>query len=172
VSDTIQVATVPAAPLSVTASRLASDRTSVVVNWAAGPNGGEPITGYKAYVTTDSAKACTTTGALTCTITGLSLTESYVIAVKATNSVGTGPATNSATVTSLLPYAFSAAPLDMRLGAGSLTFSLPADAARLAARASVSLRGPDGRVLWSRTVAVAPGANRVSWDGGDVVAGV
>lgn len=170
VSDTVQVATVPGAPTGVVASRVVGTPTSIAVVWAAPASGGEAITGYKAYVVSDTAKNCTTT-ALTCTITGLTVTSAYTFSVKATNSVGTGPAGTSAQVSSLLPRGLSAGFLGVRAGVGYLAFDLPAAAVSPGATVKVSLLAPSGRVLWNRTVAAAAGGNRVAWETANGIAG-
>ena len=77
-------ATVPSAPQFVTATR--GDR-QVVVSWSApASNGGSSITGY-----TVRRSGCTTTGALSCTVTGLTNGTTYTFTVTATNAIGTGP---------------------------------------------------------------------------------
>jgi hypothetical protein len=162
VSDTIQTATVPSAPNSVNAGRVFGNITSVIVSWAAAANGGEAITGYKAYAVSDPTKNCTTTE-LTCTITGLSVSTAYTIAVEATNSVGTGPAANSPAVSSLLPRGMTASSLGMHADAGYLAFNLPADAVSPGTTVTLSLFGSTGKKVWSRTVEAAAGANQVSW---------
>jgi hypothetical protein len=162
VSDTIQTATAPSAPTAVTAARVAGNGTSVAVSWAAPASGGEAITAYTAYVVSDSSKNCLATTALTCTISGLSLTTAYTFSVRAINSVGTGPAGTSAVVTSLLPHGVSASALGMRADAGYLAFNLPASAVSPGALVTISMLEPSGRTLWSRTLAAAAGANRVS----------
>ena len=58
------------------------------VSWTPPSNsGGSPIIGYAASA---GSKACTTTGATTCTISGLRNGQNYKVKVKATNSQGTG----------------------------------------------------------------------------------
>ncbi len=163
VSDTIQTATVPSAPTSVSAMRVFPEHTSVTVNWLAPASGGEPISSYTAYAVSDNTKSCTTTTSLTCTITGLSLTTAYTFEVKATNSIGTGPAGTSGVVTSLLPRGVSTASLGMRIEGGYLAFNLPADAVSPGTTVTVSLLVPTGKSLWSRTVPATAGPNRMSW---------
>jgi predicted phage tail protein len=70
------------------------------VSWAApGANGGAPIAGYfvNVYgVPSDGVllASCTTTGALSCPVMGLTNGTSYYVAVVAFNAAGTGPASS------------------------------------------------------------------------------
>ena len=76
----------------------------VKISWTAPTTAGSPITGYT-VTSTPSAKTCTTTGALSCTVTGLQNGTAYIFTVKARNTNGTStPSTPSAKVTpSTLP---------------------------------------------------------------------
>ncbi len=118
--------TVPAAPTSVLA---AAGNAQVVVSWTASAStGGSAITGYKAMAVADTTKSCTTTGALTCTISGLTNGTAYTFVVKATNAVGTSVAsTASATAT---PVTLPGAPTNVTgVGAsGQVTVSWTAPA--------------------------------------------
>jgi hypothetical protein len=150
-------ATVPDAPTGVTA--VLSAGTSAIITWSAPANdGGSAIIGYKAHAVLDTAKSCTTTTALTCTITGLTGTNTFV--VKATNSVGRSVASSaSGSVTGILnadratPDAFSVAQRN-----GSIVFMLPAGVQ--AGRLLIS--DVHGRQVWSMNVT----ASTASWNGG------
>lgn len=63
------------------------------VSWTApADDGGSPITGYTVTAVEDTSKTCTTTGALSCTVPGLSNGTSYSFSVVATNAIGSSPA--------------------------------------------------------------------------------
>ncbi len=84
----------PGPPKAVTAAPIDGGAT---VSWTA-PNsdGGSPITGYTA--TAYSGANCSTSGATTCTITGLTNGQHYDVTVRATNIAGTGRASAVAKV--------------------------------------------------------------------------
>ncbi len=98
-------ATAPGAPTGVTAT--AGDG-SANVSWTAPGNGGSAITSYTVtpYVGSTAQSATTVTGSppqTNTTITGLTDGTSYTFTVTATNSIGTGPASqpsNAVTPTS------------------------------------------------------------------------
>jgi hypothetical protein len=81
--------TTPGAP---TITSTISGNSAVTVSWTApANNGGSPITGYT--VTSSPGNfTCTTTGATSCNVTGLTNGTAYTFTVTATNAAGTGPA--------------------------------------------------------------------------------
>jgi len=88
----------PGVPYDVVAS--AGDQ-SALVSWSAPTSdGGETITGYTVTASPGGATCAWTTGALSCTVTGLTNGTHYTFTVTATNGQGTGPASSpSAAVT-------------------------------------------------------------------------
>jgi len=88
---------VPGPPLSVHATAL---KSSAFVKWAPPlASGVSAITGYTATAN-PGAFTCTTKGARSCTITGLTKGTTYTITVTATNKYGTGPSSKGFKVTS------------------------------------------------------------------------
>lgn len=85
----------PQAPASVTATPASS--TSASVSWAAPAwDGGAAVTSYTATAS-PGGRTCTTS-ATSCTITTMSAGGIFTVTVKATNSVGLGPASAGASV--------------------------------------------------------------------------
>jgi hypothetical protein len=88
--------TTPGAP---TLNSATPGNAQVTLAWTApASNGGSPITGYTATASPGGA-TCTTSGATTCTIVGLTNGTSYSFSVRATNAAGTGPASNTLNAT-------------------------------------------------------------------------
>jgi hypothetical protein len=86
---TVIAGTPPSAPTNVTGLR---GSRQVTVSWTAPSSAGTlAITGYKAVVVGDTAKTCSTTGPLSCTITGLTNGTAYTFQVRASSGVGGGP---------------------------------------------------------------------------------
>jgi uncharacterized protein YjbI with pentapeptide repeats len=76
----------PGAPTEVRAAPINGGTT---VSWAAPlSDGGSPITGYSATI--GKTDGCTTSGALTCTISGLKNGKTYFVKVRASNAIGLG----------------------------------------------------------------------------------
>ena len=88
----------PGAP---TAVRATAGLLTATVTWKAPTDTGGGITGYTATAS-PSGRTCTTTGALTCAITGLLNTKAYTVTVTARSAGGTGAA--SAKSAAVRPY--------------------------------------------------------------------
>ena len=92
----------PAAPTGVSAT---PGNGQALVSWTApADDGGSPITGYTVTSSPDF-KTCTTSGATTCIVTGLTAGRTYSFTVTAHNGVGTGLPSTSAPVLIPLPGA-------------------------------------------------------------------
>ena len=88
-------AAAPGAPTGLTA---VAGNSAVALSWTApASNGGSPVTGYT--VTGSPAGSCSTTGALTCTVSGLTNGVAHTFTVTATNTAGTSSASASASAT-------------------------------------------------------------------------
>ena len=113
-------ATVPGAPSNLVAT--AGD-TTVQLTWTApSSDGGSPITGYT--VTGSPGGTCSTTGATTCTASGLTNGTPYTFHVTATNAVGTGPESNAASATPQAAATVPGAPTNLAATAGDTTVQL------------------------------------------------
>ena len=99
-SAPVTPAGLPATPTAVTAIAGAG---SVQVSWAAADPNGSPVTSY-VVTSSPGGATCSTTGALSCTVGGLTGGVAYTFTVRATNGVGTSPASiPSAPVTPTTP---------------------------------------------------------------------
>jgi hypothetical protein len=104
----------PSPPFAPTAVTGIGYNTSALISWVApANNGGKAITGYTVTPSPDGAP-CTTTGALTCTVTGLTNGNTYTFTVTANNSQGTGPASDPSA--GVIPIAVPDAPVVTALG--------------------------------------------------------
>lgn len=89
--EIVLVATAPSAPTGVTVTAGTNQAT---ISWTAPSDGGSPITGYT-VTSNPGSLTCTTTGATTCVVPGLTDGTSYTFSVTATNSVGTSASSSS-----------------------------------------------------------------------------
>jgi hypothetical protein len=88
----------PSAPLSVTAT---PGNGAAQVSWSV-PAEGAPIAGYT-VISDHGGRTCTTTGATTCIVEGLTNGDPYTFTVTATNAVGTGPASSASNSVTPIP---------------------------------------------------------------------
>jgi hypothetical protein len=95
---------VPSPPTAVLAFGGSAAGGQAVVSWSA-PNtdGGTAVTGYTATAS-DGVSTCTTNGALTCTIAGLTNNTSYTVTVTATNLIGTSDPSGASAGTTVVEF--------------------------------------------------------------------
>jgi hypothetical protein len=82
---------VPSAPTSVTAT---AGNQSALLSWVAADDNGSPVTGYEVEVSPGGARQSVVGGAGTATVAGLTNGTTYTFTVRATNEVGSGPASS------------------------------------------------------------------------------
>ena len=102
-SNAVTPATVPGAPSILTVT---PGNGTITITWAApSSDGGSPVTAYTVVagdVTTpfNGGEVCTwTTGPLTCTLTGLTNGDTYIVGLSATNEAGVSATVISGFVT-------------------------------------------------------------------------
>lgn len=126
----------PGAPTSVAAT---PGQQQASVTWTApSSNGGSTITGYTATSDPGGRTCSWTSGALGCTVTGLTAGTAYTFTVRATNSAGTSVASSpSAAVTPTAPSGGGSS------GGGSTSSPTPAPTAAPTATVSAPPVTPD-----------------------------
>ena len=112
----VKPAAVPDGPAAPTVT---PSYTTAQVSWVAPANGGSAIIGYtaRAFSTVDGTTAlaqCTTSGALTCSVTGLTVGTPYWFSVIATNANGSSQA-SARTTSTTLAYALPGTPTGLTL---------------------------------------------------------
>jgi hypothetical protein len=142
-------ATLPGKPLSVSATTNTS--ASAIVSWALPATGGHP-TSFKA-TSSSGNKSCTAAGALTCTITGLTNGTTYTFSVTATNSAGTGPASDPSN--SVTPSARPGAPTGVLAGLSGTS-----------AQVSWNAAAGNGSTITRYTVTSSPDNLTCTWTSG------
>ncbi len=150
-------ATAPAAPTGVTAQ---ADVASAFVKWTAPDNGGSSITGYT--VTGSPGGTVTVPGSATsATVTGLKNGTAYTFTVKATNAVGTGPASkpSNSITTPDKPKAPTAVTAVAGHGSAGVSWTAPSDGGSAITGYTVTTL-PDGT-----TTHVAAGVTAVAISG-------
>ena len=134
---------------------------SVTLQWHAPIDAGDsPVTFYTATAS-PSGQDCTTTGALSCTIAGLSNDSSYTFTVTATNAAGTSlPSDPTSPLTPRAPITKPGPVADLNAAAskGSIhvTWSPPSD---LGGGASITYQYKVGRKPWKSISATSVSVN-------------
>lgn len=107
-TNELVIGAAPTAPAAPSFTSVTAGDRSVSLVWSAPASNGSPITGYQ--VTGTPSGSCSTAGATSCTVTGLTNGTSYTFTMTATNSVGTSApsAASSAVIPRLLTVSGSA----------------------------------------------------------------
>ena len=149
-TSAFEAPTLPRAPTAVSGIR---GNASVLVSWTAPANtGGAAITGYS-VTSSPGGLPCSTTGALSCTVSGLTNGTNYTFSVTATNTHGTGPASlPSAPAT---PATVPGAPTGVTAAPGGTSSVV-----------SWSAAATNGATIGSYTVTSSPGGLTCGWTSG------
>ena len=144
----------PAPPDAPTAVIAAAGNGGASVMWFAPLlNGGRAITGYT-VTTVGSGQQCTTTGALFCSVTGLTNGAHYTFTVTATNGSGTGAASgpsNSVTPSPTVPGKPTAVTAAAGDGSANVSWTAPTDNGGSAITSYTVTSQPDGQTCSSST---------------------
>jgi PKD repeat protein len=140
---TVNPPTVPGRPTGVTAI---AGNAAAAVSWAAAAANGSAIIGY-AVTSSPGSKTCTTAGALSCNVTGLTNGQTYTFTVRATNGIGTGPASDPSN--SVTPAAVPGKPTGVTATAGAsyatVAWVAPADNGGSAITSYAVTSSPEGK---------------------------
>ena len=123
---TVIVITVPGAPTGLTTT---TGNAQVELSWTAPDNGGATITDYTIQYSANAGTSWSTfddgirTGT-TATVTGLTNGQAYQFRVSATNTVGAGSTSVTASVTPIAPVTDTTAPVITINGANSITITV------------------------------------------------
>ena len=101
-SSSVSISGAPSQPAKPTVT---AGNTTIDVSWTAPAENGSPITGYTVTASTANGPAgsCSTTGATSCTISGLRNGQDYTVTVVARNANGDSPASSGAQATPTAP---------------------------------------------------------------------
>ena len=101
-SASVTISGVPSQPAQPSAT---AGNTTIDVSWSAPADNGSPITGYTVTASTANgpAASCSTTGATSCTLSGLRNGQNYTVTVVARNAKGDSPASSGAQATPSAP---------------------------------------------------------------------
>ena len=147
----------PDAPTNVTAT---PGNAAASVSWTAPSDGGASITSYLVASTPGGLFSCTTTGATSCVVIGLTNGTPYQFVVTATNGVGTGPASsasNSVTPLSTLPGRPANVTGTAGVSSVDLTWTAPSDLGGGTFSGYVATASPGGQFCSTTTTSCTVG---------------
>ncbi|MHB8220885.1 MAG: fibronectin type III domain-containing protein [Acidimicrobiales bacterium] len=155
---TVTIHVTPTFPGAPSKPTVTSGNGSVKVTWTAPTDGGSAISLYTVTASgtgSGTGKTCTTTGATSCTVTGLTNGTSYTFKVVAKNTVGTGPASPAST--SVTPATVPGAPRTLASSASAVsitvTWAAPLSSGGAALRSYEVFRGTSPGTVGTRPLA-------------------
>ncbi len=167
-SDTLpalDTTSAPGAPTAVSATAGAFSGMAVLSWTAPASNGGSAIIGYRAVAVSDSSKFCVSTGATTCTVTGLTADSTYTFTVKAQNAAGMSAASAPSNGLKIPVSLRSSLTIQVAGNRNPFVFRLP-EGLENTDNLSLSIIDTYGRTVWTRTVNPArDNVSRITWNG-------
>ena len=148
-SNSVTPAAVPEKPTGVVAT---GGKATATVSWTAPADNGSAITAYAVSSTPPSA-GCTTTGALTCDVSGLTNGTSYTFTVRATNA--SGPSLSSIASNPVTPADVPGAPAGVTAVSG-----------KSSATVSWTAAATNGAPITGYTVTSSPASGGCTWTSG------
>ncbi|MGB8020854.1 MAG: fibronectin type III domain-containing protein, partial [Candidatus Nanopelagicales bacterium] len=147
-SSSVTPRTVPGAPTGVAAT---AGNANAEVRWSApASNGGASIAGYTATSSSDG-KTCTSAGATTCTVVGLTVGTAYTFRVVARNIAGSSVASSASGP--VVPFAVPDPPTDVSAVAGNgsadVRWTAPASSGSSPISGYTATSSPDGKTCTS-----------------------
>jgi endo-1,4-beta-xylanase len=166
---------IPSAPWNVTASRTAG-ASSALVSWnAPGTDGRSAITGYKVTSVSDTTKTCATTGARSCTVTGLSADSSYRFVVRAINAIGVSGVSPPSPGAGSGVVSIATAVRETAVGrfTGDFAYQVSEEAVRGTTELRLTVSDVRGQIVWQKSVRPSQsGAREISWNGSSAPSGL
>ena len=152
-SSSVSISGAPSQPAQPSAT---AGNTTIDVSWTAPADNGSPITGYTVTASTANGPAgsCSTTGATSCTISGLRNGQDYTVTVVARNANGDSPASSGAQA---IPTAPRVGPDQPAITSGNTIQQRDGNGALLTITWSL---GSSGSAGWGETVVSVNGTTK------------